>query len=257
MSSNYSSPLGNPVVVKDTGDVVVYQYQTPYPDEERMLDDRSLAAQDALKVDEGYADHDEPYDAQVAKRQRRRRLLLLMALCLLLGIIVLTSVLATSENKRSRGVAVGNGSGVDRVEGGNLGQATEAPVTAAPSVAVTVASTESPTQKAPTVSPTDYVETLPPTSDEAMQVLGPVVQDASLLLNPTTPQGQAYKDIEQSGLTDPLAILQRYSLLTFYYASGGDGWVRKGGWEAGTDECTWKGVGCNGSGKVTSVSLCK
>jgi hypothetical protein len=36
----------------DTGDVVVYEYQTPYSDEERMLDDRSLGAQDALKVND-------------------------------------------------------------------------------------------------------------------------------------------------------------------------------------------------------------
>jgi hypothetical protein len=102
----------------DTGDVVVYEYQTPYSDEERMLDDRSLGAQDALKVNEGYADQEEPY-AQVSKRQRRRRQLLLVALCLLLGIIALTSVLATSKNKSSREVVVGNGSGVDPVEGGD------------------------------------------------------------------------------------------------------------------------------------------
>jgi hypothetical protein len=65
---------------------------------------------------------------------------------------------------------------LSKEETGDVGQATETQVTAAPSVAVTVvASMESPTQKAPTVSPTDYFETLPPTSDAALQVIDPVV----------------------------------------------------------------------------------
>ena len=179
--SNYSSPLGNPVVVKDTGDVVVYQYSSetaPYTDEERVFDDRSLAAKDALKLDDGYADQDEPYDAQVKKRRRRRRMLLVLAMAMLIGIIVLTSVLASNKNKSSREVAVGDGSGVDSVEGGGFEQVFP---TAAPAVAgvqdtgapTVTAQTDAPTgtpAATPTASP---IETAAPTSDDAIQVLGP------------------------------------------------------------------------------------
>ncbi|KAL3903449.1 MAG: hypothetical protein SGILL_010441, partial [Bacillariaceae sp.] len=234
--------------------------EAAYTDEERVLNDsalnRSLASQDALQLDDGYADRDMPYDVQVRKRKRKRRVLLCMAMCLLLGIIVMTSFLASNKNKKnnSRNVTVGDGSGVAGVEDGSLSQVapTDAPpvsITAAPSVAATTAAPV----PGPTDAPTDAVTT---TESAALATLGPVVYDSSLLMDPTTPEGEAYADVVAQGLTDPQEIVQKYSLLTFFHASNGDGWVQKNGWKSqAAEECSWHGVACDASGNVVSLSL--
>jgi hypothetical protein len=293
-SRNY--PLGDPVVVKDTGDVVVYQYPVNsnhydpsrdasinqgleyfdtrhsgggggglyYYDEERTLDDHSLAAQDALKLEQDrYLDPDMPYAIETRRKRCRRRVMLITALCLLMGIIVLTSLLANRKSQTERSqVEIGDGTGVNSVEGegGNLVPpvpTTSPPISAAPvtdSISVAFPPTTSPTG-APTATPL----TSSPTATMAMNTLGPVVSNPSLLLDPTTSEGQAYAAVvAEEGLTDAQEIIQRYSLLTLYFASQGSDWVQKSGWNTpGSDACSWFGAGCNTNGTVTTLSLCK
>lgn len=272
-SSSSSYPLSDPIVVKDTGDVVVYQYPVNsshqqldhtrsngveyfdtkrggrYYDEEGGADDHSLAAQDALQLEQDrYLDPDLPYVIQTQRKRRRRRILLGAAMCLLIGIIVLTSVLAGRNKSVDRNQAeIGDGSGVSSVVegsegagGGNL----VVPIGTPASISVTFAPTSSPTGSS--------------TANAVMSTLGPVVADPSLLLDPTASEGQAYAAVMAENLSDPKAILQRYSLLTLYFASQGSDWVQKSGWNTpGSDACTWYGTGCNANGEVTNLNLCE
>jgi hypothetical protein len=234
----YSSPLGDPVVVKDTGDVVVYQYPvygTEY--DEGTLDDNSLAAHDALKlVSDG--DRDMPHNAREAKRRKsRRRILLLVALCLLLGIIVVTSVLTNRKNKDEQN----DTTDANRLEGGGYDQVP----------------TTSPIEAQDTSAPTNTLETPPPTEELTMATLRPVVHDPSLLLDRTTSEGQAFASVSAEDLSNPQRIIQRYSLLTFFFAADGDDWIHNSGWnQQSSDECTWYGTDCS-NGDVTTLSLCK
>jgi hypothetical protein len=91
-----------------------------------------------------------------------------------------------------------------------------------------------------------------------MMTLSPVVADRSLLLDTSTSEGQAFAAVSAENLSDPQDIVQMYSLLTFYFASGGSDWVEQSGWNTpGSDACTWFGTGCNANGDITTLSLCK
>jgi hypothetical protein len=306
--------LGNPVVVKDTGDVVVYQYpldddnitfsdnslyriecydanySSPYHDDERTLDDKSLAAQDALTLEQDrYLDPDMPRAIAIKRKRRRGCILLITALLLLIGVIVLTSVFASRNDRKGlteqSQLDVDNASSVDRVEGeGGEFLATPNATTAPPvadSTSVTFAPTKSPTvsptnlptllptnpptllptnlpTNLPTVAPTNTLTTISSTAAFAMMTLSPIVANPSLLLDTTTSEGQAYAAVSAENLTDPQDIVQRYSLLALYFASEGSDWVQQSGWNTpGTDACTWFGTGCNANGQVATLSLCK
>jgi len=295
---NPSYPRGRgPAIVRDTGEVVVYQYPTeetahndneyhiPY-DFEDIPDDGSLAAKDALALGRGdaFLDPGKPRPIEDALRRRRRIVLLLIALSLLLGIVVVTSVMKPSTESSQKNV----GEGVANAEG-ELGTVpTDAPGTAAtpsptftttpgpdgpssstwnpgtgaPSAVVVVTQppqqptyppTESPTSM-PTRMPT-YVPTESPTGSFAAQVLQQVAYDPNLLYNPRTSEGQAFAIVTKENLGNPTEIIQRYSLLAFYFAANGDDWVLNEGWKSqAPDTCSWQGMNCQ-NGVVKGISL--
>ncbi|KAG7359852.1 leucine rich repeat LRR-containing protein [Nitzschia inconspicua] len=284
------SSMGDPIIVKDTGDVVVYQYPASYTsndaqyfdsrsngrffDEEGGHGDNSLAAQDALKLEDQYLDPDMPHAIEIQRKRRRRRILLGTAMCLLIGVIVLTSVLANRKTKSAEESNV-EIAGVDGVVDG-AGASLVVPIqSSAPSIApemsVNISSTFSPTSSPTdsstdsptdsfTDSPTDLPTMIPvtssPTSALAITTLEPVVANPSLLLDTTTSEGRAYAAVVAENLTDPKEILQRYSLLTFFFSSQGSDWVQKDGWNTpGSDPCEWFGAGCNSNGEVTVLNL--
>jgi hypothetical protein len=82
----------------------------------------------------------------------------------------------------------------------------------------------------------------------------------SLLLNPSTPQGMAFKWIFANDVTtDPcvsaVVTAQRYGLAVFYYATNGASWTNKSNWMSSASECTWYGVTCGTDGSVTNLKL--
>jgi hypothetical protein len=88
------------------------------------------------------------------------------------------------------------------------------------------------------------------------------VTDSSVLEDPSTPQGLAYRwllDTDEAQI-DPCTyatVQQRYALATFYYSTNGDDWTNDAGWLTGANECMWFGVTCTGNDTVSSIILCK
>jgi hypothetical protein len=109
---------------------------------------------------------------------------------------------------------------------------------------------------APT-SPPDNCESKP--REEAFADLLSNVTDPSVLSNPSTPQGAAFRWLVDSDPSqiDPCTyptLTQRYALTTFYYSTNGDDWTDSTGWLTATNECTWFGISC-GSDLVTEISI--
>ena len=247
------------MLIKDTGEVVVYQYPADNDDETELFppdDDRSLAAKDALALhSRRYHDPDRPRTVEDSKRKRRRQILMMVACLLFVAVIVLTSVMSrNNDDSNDKNTQVGDGSGVNSVEDEN-----KVPPSASPVIndGSTTTKTESPTPGVTTILPT-----VSPTTNFVMSVLEPIVRDPSLLTNPTTSEGQAFAAIVSSseGNSDPNTIIQQYSLLALFFATDGDDWVSNNGWNHQTslsDPCSWYGIGCDQNGVVKNLSLCK
>ena len=85
--------------------------------------------------------------------------------------------------------------------------------------------------------------------------------------DPSSPQGKALSWVStedtidpplEPGTADDDRIIQRYVLVVFYYATGGDGWTNKEGWLGGSNECDWFTVDCSirtGGDMITTLSL--
>ena len=152
-----------------------------------------------------------------------------------------------------------------------------------------VAPTEPPIFTFPSASPIEPVKTSPPTDvpieclpddftstplDTSVECQNGVVRSTRIfnllstitapdvLLNEATAQGKAYAFLinydsylggEYCGSVD---ILQRYGLMTLYFASGGDDWSNRSGWCNVNKHCTWNGVTCT-DGSVTKLELGK
>ena len=98
----------------------------------------------------------------------------------------------------------------------------------------------------PTASPTAA-----PSLPSAVQEL--LLQFRETLPNYTTtaidqdsnsPQAKAFRWLSASSSSflsnyDEIRWTQRFAMATFYYATGGDGWVRREGWLSDAHECTW------------------
>jgi hypothetical protein len=128
--------------------------------------------------------------------------------------------------------------------------------------ALPVGATSPPTQLPPgaTLSPTPADCLVGTTrSDVLLQQLS-TLTSATLLTNPQTPQGAAF----QFMVNDPLqpdvcgsfpTLLQRYSLATLYFSTGGPDWTVDVGWLTATNECTWQGINCVAGAFATNLTL--
>lgn len=222
------------LVVRDANHEVIYEYPRPAhcPDMD-FVDDDSLAAKDSLAIHRGnYEDPDKPAILDV-NRVRRRRALLMIACCILLGIVVLTTVLT---NMTDPGGDLEVTSSVEEVN--NQQDISEAP-TFAPAT--------------PSSSP--VAPTSPPVS-LSKSVLESLVSNSTALDDPTSPEGQAFAVVSSEDLDNPNDIVTRYSLLTAYYATGGNGWKNKDGWDShSSNHCGWHGNSCDSLGIVTHTVL--
>jgi hypothetical protein len=133
--------------------------------------------------------------------------------------------------------------------------------TRAPS-APPVGGTNPPTQLPPgeTLSPTPGDCLTGTTRSDVLLQLLSTLTSATLLTNPQTPQGAAF----QFMVNDPLqpdvcgsfpTLLQRYSLASLYFSTGGPDWSVDVGWLTATSECTWQGINCVAGVFATNLTL--
>jgi hypothetical protein len=215
-------------IVKNASHEVIYEYPTSTGDTDREFrDGESLAKRDSLAVDHGSYDPDKPGIVN-DDRVRRRRSLLMIACCILLGIVVLTTIL-TTKNNSSIDKDVTNS--VEDVE-------TEEVVSHEPSTA-------------------PVAQTLAPvTLSVSKSVLESVVSNPAALEDPTSPEGQAFSVVSSEDLDNPNDIVTRYSLLTAFFATGGEGWTNNDGWAThSTNHCGWHGNTCDSPGILTQTVL--
>ena len=93
---------------------------------------------------------------------------------------------------------------------------------------------------APSLAPTSAME-----STMEYQLLEPYVNPPSLLLDPESPQGKAFRQIlsEQIDQDPEFRIKQRFAMMAAYYAMGGENWTWQTGWNVFSEnECDWHGV---------------
>lgn len=113
-----------------------------------------------------------------------------------------------------------------------------------------------PTSPGPTTTPGSCLDTTT-REDYLLGLLSPITE-RSVLMDPTTPQGQAFAFILEDESTDVCqqTILQRYGLSTLYYATDGANWVESQGWvEDGVNECEWYNVTCGEGLTVAEIRL--
>jgi hypothetical protein len=108
----------------------------------------------------------------------------------------------------------------------------------------------------------------------AYLVISDHIENPEVLLDDTTPQGQAFAILLSEGLTDPFLILQRFVLMVLFFSTKGSNWTETGtqvyavtkdgtadkSWNSfSLGECNWYGVECkmesNGDNAVTSIRL--
>jgi hypothetical protein len=92
----------------------------------------------------------------------------------------------------------------------------------------------------------------------AYDILQPLVANPEALLDPSTPEGQAFLDVESNGEQNPFDIQQQYALQMLYYSTAGEAWVFNNGWQSYSQQqqrqrmrrqsltdaslCSWAGV---------------
>jgi hypothetical protein len=136
--------------------------------------------------------------------------------------------------------------------------------TASPSSSPSFVPTPVPTpmpSEAPILTPTQICNALP--REVAMLNFLEEVTDVSLLTDPSTPQGMAYRWLLDD---DPLQVnpclyetlLQRYALATFIFSTTETSpWDEDNGWLSAQFECNWFNVTCAGGDLVTEIFLGK
>lgn len=87
-----------------------------------------------------------------------------------------------------------------------------------------------------------------------------------VLLDDSTPQGKAFLQLVSESEAigqdpDPFRVVQRYSLMTLFFSTNGDGWLNRLGWNGFLEEeCFWFGISTcrrlsNGNLAVTNLEL--
>ena len=87
------------------------------------------------------------------------------------------------------------------------------------------------------------------------------ITDQTLLLDPLSPQGQAYAWMTTIDTAVDVCsystLNQRYAMSTFYFSTGGDAWTASSGWLTDVGECSWELVICNDDGVLTGLTMSK
>ena len=221
-----------------------YSVESPEGANSFDTDENSLAARDSLALAPS-GSGSELRDPSAENGRRRRKKIL--ACLLVLFIAVLAIVLSITLTKNS-------GSNEDR---GAVSSEADNPAPISPAPTQTPTVSPAPTTPAPTSS----LELT-----DAYKILAPKVSNPKSLVNSTTPQGKAFLTILNE--SDEFFLVQRFALMTVWYATGGGEWTWNFGWRdyaAGTyipqnEECNWPGVSLcrnqgNGASAVSGFTL--
>lgn len=143
---------------------------------------------------------------QEVQRWKMAFLLAICCVCLLLIVIVLVAALVMSSGK-----------GGDN-EDSNNGQ--------------------------PTVMPSGFPSQAPSSFSSYALTLLPEATIDRIQGNPSSPQAKAFDWLVEDGIYNPLLpdfrVVQRYSLATFYFATGGENWIKNTNWlNHNASECNW------------------
>ncbi|MGK3733858.1 MAG: hypothetical protein ACI8RD_000762 [Bacillariaceae sp.] len=95
--------------------------------------------------------------------------------------------------------------------------------------------------------------------EEVMSILEPLVEEPSLLTDPTTPEGKAFEIVSTEQNLSVQDVVIKYALLTLYFATDGENWKNNDGWVSSqsTDTCSWYGIFCDGNGDVLITAFGK
>ena len=169
-----------------------------------------------------------------------------------------------------------------------------------PSMAPTDIPTASPSSTpslsaAPSSSPTDFPTLSPvPTSTPTLldcqiteserdilifSILDQVAEDSTLIRDISTPQGKAadfiiHQDARRLCPDDVKLLIQRWVIVTVYFSTGGDDWIKcsasgsdscgnetpfvgKRAFLSASHECQWAGISCNSQACVTEIEFGK
>jgi len=98
-----------------------------------------------------------------------------------------------------------------------------------------------------------------------IKILLLTVSSEVALDNEDSPQGKAFLWASEDTIVlslepgtddnDDARIIQRYVLVVFYYATGGDGWTNNEGWLGHLTECNWYGLQCNSLSNLVRLVL--
>jgi len=211
----------------DQDDILEYHY--PLVEETvEEIDDSSLAARDSLALQPGNESERGGIPQEILRhpatedKYRRSRRGLWLLLCLLVVALAIALSIAIPHSRRS-----------SDDEGDNNKEAF-------------LEDLDEEMSPAPTGTPT-AAPTHPHETSLVFKTLEPKVEDADLLLDPSTPQGEAFLAILAEDLDDPFRITQRYALLALYYGTGGEEWILDAGWaDQKPNECLGAWLGVNG-----------
>lgn len=139
---------------------------------------------------------------------------------------------------------------------------TTSPTTPRPTPLPTETSTRNPQPQPPSNTPDTDQACEDMSRRDALLMTAGEITDREVLLNPSTPQSQAFLWMldDDPAQIDPCSYptpLQRYILVTHYFATGGESWETSNGWLTEDGECIWLGINCNGSGGATRMELRK
>eukprot|EP00522_Entomoneis_paludosa_P007891 CAMPEP_0172446544 /NCGR_PEP_ID=MMETSP1065-20121228/6119_1 /TAXON_ID=265537 /ORGANISM="Amphiprora paludosa, Strain CCMP125" /LENGTH=664 /DNA_ID=CAMNT_0013197689 /DNA_START=176 /DNA_END=2170 /DNA_ORIENTATION=- len=239
---------------------------TPVPVEQRSMPvvDLGIADDDTYQKSSGSS-------GSTFGRFRNRRCFWILVLSTLGLIVVIGAMLGAL-------VATGGGGSSSSSTAGTGSTNNKSPTDSGSPASPTPVTPSTPQEPAPTPAPTlppspPPVGTPAPTSELA-SFLRPKLPDGGLSLDHADSYQSVALDWVQSnhvgGEHNAQRILQRFALACIYYATYsiatpytnqevGDGiifgWLSSTRWMADPDECTWKGIVCNGEGVVTEIDL--
>eukprot|EP00980_Cylindrotheca_fusiformis_P011479 scaffold2663_cov73-Cylindrotheca_fusiformis.AAC.1 len=204
------------------------------------------------QVDDGSDEKKGTTSQQSEAASRKKKVYGLIAL--VLAVIVIAAITA--------GVLVSKNNDDDEHTTSEFSSDKTTNTTAAPSVASTTSSSSS---SIPTIAPSSSPTTEELSSD--IESLASIVLpgvNISEDLNRTTPQYHALEWLvkdDPRNLTTVVVddnstdeeLLERFSLTTFYYATGGENWCLSSEWLNASSHCDWEGITCDENGRVVHV----
>ena len=124
-----------------------------------------------------------------------------------------------------------------------------------PSESPTNFKTKTPTMPLPEVLPQDMLYGVDELNRVKNILLSASSRSEPALADPSSPQSQAFAWIyNQRNYLSEEALVKRWVLASFYYATNGDNWIVNDGWLTSQSECSWYGVSCL-NGAVSKLEL--